>query len=400
MKKVLLFLFAVTCSVHYGLSQVGSVAPGKFLITGQLANVPDSTNITLYRPDGQLLLVVGQSVVVNGTFSFSDTIRCVKKLMLTSRDKGFPNNLLNVWVAPGKHTTIAGKDKMLRLWDIKSDIPEQLSDNSYTNCALEIWKELLKLSVDESDLLKQLFVKEHADDENYSKQIWEKVNAIRKIFFPLQTDIYKKELDYMQTAPIDRVWMERLFEYSQLNKMSKTFMPYTDELKELYAKLPEAMKQTSDAQLVYQFLYPEAVVAIGDEMVDGDLYDTKGTVHRLSEFKGKYILLDFWSLGCGPCIKSIPELDDITETYKDNLAVISISIDPEKAWKEFIDKKKMTGNQWNELRRVGTGLTARYQVKGYPHYVLIAPDGKVQDVWGGYGKGSLLEKMKDNLNSK
>ena len=58
----------------------------------------------------------------------------------------------------------------------------------------------------------------------------------------------------------------------------------------------------------------------------------------------------------------------------------------------------MKGNQWNELRRANTGLTASYQVKGYPHYVLIAPDGKVQAVWGGYGKGSLLEKMKNQLN--
>ena len=54
-------------------------------------------------------------------------------------------------------------------------------------------------------------------------------------------------------------------------------------------------------------------------------------------------------------------------------------------------------NQWNELRRGRTGLAVSYQVKGIPHYVLIAPSGKIQDMWSGYGSGSLLEKVKKNL---
>ena len=39
-------------------------------------------------------------------------------------------------------------------------------------------------------------------------------------------------------------------------------------------------------------------VKVGDHMVDGTLYDTEGNTHHLSEFEGKYILLDFWNLGC------------------------------------------------------------------------------------------------------
>ena len=43
------------------------------------------------------------------------------------------------------------------------------------------------------------------------------------------------------------------------------------------------------------------------------------------------------------------------------------------------------------------GLAAAYNVHGIPHYVLIAPDGKVQDVWNGYGKGSLERTIKKHL---
>lgn len=399
MKKVLLFLFAVTCSVHYGLSQVGSVAPDKFLITGQLANVPDSTKIGLYRENGQLIEPVLQGITLNGKFTFSDTISCTKKLLLISGEEGFPSIWQNVWVAPGKQITITGQDKLIYIWQVKSEIAEQLEENNLQACASELRKEWVKLNVTETDWLRQMSHEEMAGKDSLVKQLWAKIDSVRQFSFPLQRDIYKKELDYMKTTPIGPVWIQRLVFYAQMS-VSKFFMPYLDELKELYSNMPEAMKHTADGQLVYQYLYPPVAVGVGDEMADGDLYDPQGTVHHLSEFKGKYILLDFWSLGCGPCINSIPELEEIVEMYKDNLAVISISIDPEKAWKECLSTRKMQGNQWNELRKANTGLAASYQVKGYPHYVLIAPDGKVQDVWGGYGKGSLLEKMKDNLNSK
>ena len=41
------------------------------------------------------------------------------------------------------------------------------------------------------------------------------------------------------------------------------------------------------------------------------------------------------------------------------------------------------------------GLAAAYQVRGIPHYVMISPEGKVMDMWSGYAKGSLKEKMKE-----
>ncbi len=132
-------------------------------------------------------------------------------------------------------------------------------------------------------------------------------------------------------------------------------------------------------------------------MVDGELYDVNDSLRHISEFAGRFILLDFWSSGCGPCVESIPEMEKVIDTYKDRMTVISISEDPKARWKEYVKTKGMGGNQWNELRRGRTGLAVSYQVKGIPHYVLIAPSGKIQDMWSGYGSGSLLEKVKKNL---
>ena len=49
--------------------------------------------------------------------------------------------------------------------------------------------------------------------------------------------------------------------------------------------------------------------------------------------------------------------------------------------KEFIAEKQLVGNQWNELVDGDTRLGMRYGVKEIPHFVLIAPDGRIQDVW-------------------
>ena len=76
---------------------------------------------------------------------------------------------------------------------------------------------------------------------------------------------------------------------------------------------------------------------------------------------------------------------------------MSISQDPKPVWKEFIAEKQLVGNQWNELVDGDTGLGMRYGVKEIPHFVLIAPDGRIQDVWQGYGKGSLQEKIAENI---
>lgn len=201
----------------------------------------------------------------------------------------------------------------------------------------------------------------------------------------------------MQNAPLSKVWINNLLFYTSMLR-NKDIFPYQKELEAIYARMPECEKQTVIGKEIASYLFPAPKVEIGDEMADGDLYDKEGNLRRLSEFKGRYILLDFWSSGCVPCLHSFPEMEEITANYAGKMAVVSISEDPEARWKKFIDEKKLEGNQWNELRTGRTGLASRYQVTAIPHYVLIDPAGKVVDMWAGYGKGSLIKKMKKHLD--
>ena len=247
----------------------------------------------------------------------------------------------------------------------------------------------------EYDWQRMMFI-DHAGDQEFEKKGWAKIDSIRKLTTPLRQEIWKKELEYMKEASISKVWIDKLLLYASMMKY-ETVMPYKEEVKSLYARMPETEKQTDAGQEITAYIYPPSVAGIGDMMVDGELYDVNDSLRHISEFAGRFILLDFWSSGCGPCVESIPEMEKVIDTYKDRMTVISISEDPKARWKEYVKTKGMGGNQWNELRRGRTGLAVSYQVKGIPHYVLIAPSGKIQDMWSGYGSGSLLEKVKKNL---
>ncbi len=369
-----------------------AVPENEYLIHGRLENVPDGTVIRLEKKESNMYFLVAEDTLKNGEFFFRDTVSVLKPLLVSGSEKGFPGAMLDVWVAPGEYIRITGKDKLIKTWHAESDLPEQQEENKYNAAVMPEQKKMMEYEAEEYGLLRLMF-NEHNGDEAFITKNFPRVDSIRELERPLRLAIWKKELEYMKTAPVTDIWMEKLRFYASVLP-HQSVMPYRTEVEELFARIPEAGKQTALGQEIAAYVYPASTVGVGDKMVDGDLYDTEGRLHRLSEFEGRYLLLDFWSQGCAPCLESLPELAVVADAYRDKLAIVSISESPEASWKKFVREKKLGGNQWNELRNGRTGLSARYQVKGIPHYVLIAPDGTIRDVWGGYGKGSLIGKMK------
>lgn len=358
-KKYLLSLPLCILLLAGACSHNPSVPANEFLIQGQLENVSDSAVIELGVSDGQLIKTIAKDTLINGQFSLSDTVTSGKReLYLMSSSKGFPGYWLNVWVAPGKYIKITGKDKLLKTWTVKSDIPEQADENSFVQTSFPEQLDVLKYTVDEYDLIRTMF-QEHAGNEELQKADWKQIDSLRKLKEPLEQIILKKELDYLKTAPISSVWLNKYLMHASRLQWDKE-NPYISEIKALYARLSDADKETATGKSISEYMNLGAEVNVGDKMIDGDLYDVEGNLRHLSEFAGQYILLDFWSQGCGPCVQSIPEMEEIIEMYKDKLAVVGISDDGKEDWKKYITQKKMSGNQWNELRhwsyRIGRPL--------------------------------------------
>lgn len=398
-------LFGGLCAALILMSCGTTVPDNEYRIEGTLTGVPDSTVISLYQDNGDLLEEVQSDTVVGGRFCFGDTLSTPRSVWLLCVAPGFPSNYLEVCVAPGERVQVTGHDKLINLWEVQSNLIEQAELNGFTDCARDLLRQQTLCSLQRDSLMQALMNVQQAGtlDMATFQQINGLSDSLQRLFFRLEYQISRKTVAYMRTVPYSGLWMDKLLQQAELVRNASTgdlfkdFQALEQPVKELYDTLPDSVKQTVDAQRICNLLYPPQSVEVGDEMADGPLYDSEGKEHHLAEFKGKYILLDFWSRGCGPCLQSIPELERISTVYADRLAVISISSDPEEVWKAFLKEKGLKGHQWNELRNDGGGLASAYNVRGIPHYVLIAPDGKVAAMWSGYGKGSLERKMKESL---
>ena len=398
-------LFGGLCAALILMSCGTTVPDNEYRIEGTLTGVPDSTVISLYQDTGDLLEEVQSDTVVGGRFCFGDTLSTPRSVWLLCVAPGFPSNYLEVWVAPGERVQVTGHDKLINLWEVQSNLTEQAELNGFTDCARDLLRQQTLCSLQRDSLMQALMNVQQAGtlDMATFQQINGLSDSLQRLFFRLEYQISRKTVAYMRTVPYSGLWMDKLLQQAELVRNASTgdlfkdFQALEQPVKELYDTLPDSVKQTVDARRICNLLYPPQSVEVGDEMADGPLYDSEGKEHHLAEFKGKYILLDFWSRGCGPCLQSIPELERISTVYADRLAVISISSDPEEVWKAFLKEKGLKGHQWNELRNDGGGLASAYNVRGIPHYVLIAPDGKVEAMWSGYGKGSLERKMKESL---
>ena len=99
----------------------------------------------------------------------------------------------------------------------------------------------------------------------------------------------------------------------------------------------------------------------------------------LAEFKGKYVLLDFWASWCPDCRKDIPAVKAMYEKYGKNVVFIGVSFDTDRdRWAKCVADNGMTWRQVSELKKMREAEIAQtYGVQWIPSMTLVGPDGKV-----------------------
>ena len=107
-------------------------------------------------------------------------------------------------------------------------------------------------------------------------------------------------------------------------------------------------------------------------MKDFTLYDRKGKVHKLSEFKGKYTVLMFTQKECKPCLEAKPILDGFYKRNKDKVEVIAISMDDKKVWMK--EGNKVGFHEWNDYK-FAFDISNYYGLKTC--FVIIHPNGNI-----------------------
>jgi peroxiredoxin len=134
--------------------------------------------------------------------------------------------------------------------------------------------------------------------------------------------------------------------------------------------------------------------------VDWKTTDLDGKNVTLADFKGKILVLEYWYRGCFWCVRSMPQLNELTEHYKGKpVTILGMNIDNDEADARFVIRK--TGLQYATLK---AGSTRKdYGVAAFPTILILNDKGAVCDFHIGYAldlKKILINKIDKLLNER
>ncbi len=120
-------------------------------------------------------------------------------------------------------------------------------------------------------------------------------------------------------------------------------------------------------------------VSVGQPAPDFVLNDPDGVPIKLSQYKGKYVLLDFWASWCGPCREENPNIVKQHRAFAaKDFDVLGVSLDDNKDdWMRAIVSDNLQWRHVSDLKRWDSAIAAQYKVEGIPASFMIDPAGKI-----------------------
>jgi peroxiredoxin len=171
-----------------------------------------------------------------------------------------------------------------------------------------------------------------------------------------------------------------------------------EKTEELFEKFSTENKSSEYGKKIAKYIELNKDPKVGEQYVDFEMEDTNGKMRKLSDFKGKIILLEFWSSNCGACLKENPNLVKTYEKYNPKgFEIFAVSQDIKKSsWLKEIEKSKLPWLHVSDLKGHNNSASLIYGINSIPDSFLIDKNGIIigRDLRG----EKLNEKLAELLN--
>lgn len=154
-----------------------------------------------------------------------------------------------------------------------------------------------------------------------------------------------------------------------------------NQLEDVFKLLNPRLRESKEGLELLNVILAKKKLKVGSEAPDFSMFNQDGQTVKLSDFKGKKVLLDFWATWCGPCIDNLPKLKDFARNNLD-YHIVAISLDNNKS--NWINGIKKLDFEWaihlSDLQSWKSPINVLYNIEAIPRSILIDEMGIIRNL--------------------
>ena len=358
-----LLLFIMICPLY-----AGQILGREIKIVGEVKGL-ESTSLNLAPFYGKSR-PVSKIEVASGHFSYSATLE-PGRYVLTSNDYSFK---IEFFIDQNDVLIKGDKSNIVSVKSGKTQVEYLAYQKQFAGIDLQTKKQ--------DELYKKARIN---GDQVELKAINQQLDSL---------SLVKKDIafGYVESHPSSYLALDQMYYLLRLR------YPSVQRLEDVYKHFNPSLKETTIGKELTEGFQSYHPVFVPFQAEPFSLPDTEGHLVNLADYKGKYVLVDFWASWCVPCRAENPNVLKVYNEFHDKgLQVLGVSMDNKKeAWLKAIADDKLPWTHVSSLEGMNDAVYKSYKLNGIPDNFLIDPSGKV--IARGLRGESLELKMKEVFN--